>query len=487
MRGQRVRVNAHQRDVARQVLDAALAAVAPDAALQAHLHRDGNRLLADGAAYDLAACRRVIAVGAGKASGAMAAALEALLGDRLAGGLVIVKDGHTVPTQRIVLREASHPLPDERGVAATAELLALLGGGAADDLVILLLSGGGSALLEQPAPGLDLRELQATNDLLLRSGATIAEVNAVRKHLSDTKGGGLARAAAPAAVLALVLSDVVASPLDVIASGPAAPDPTTFADAGAVLTRYDLWERVPAPVAGRLREGMAGRLPETPKPGDAVFDRVHHLLVGSNAQAAEAAVARARALGLNTLLLSTYVEGEAREVGRLLAALARELAFHARPVERPACLVLGGETTVTVRGHGLGGRNQEVALVAVPGVAEHADILTLSAATDGGDGPTEAAGAWADGTSLARARALGLDPLEHLARNDAYHFFAALDDLLVTGPTLTNANDLMFVYAFRDGNAGDASAGGPSPGLATLGHPPPSEEGWSKSSLLAVN
>src|SRR5579884_1750300 len=437
-----------QRDLARSVLDAALAAVAPDAAIRRHVQRDGRWLVVDGERYDLERYRRVVVVGAGKASGLMAQCVEDLLGDRLNAGLVIVKDGYAVPTKRIAVREAAHPLPDARGVAATGELLTLLLGLDGRDLVLLLLSGGGSALLEQPAPGLDLAALQATTDLLLRAGATIGELNAVRKHLSAVKGGGLARAAGGATVLALVLSDVVGSPLDVIASGPAAADTSTYADALAVLARYDLTDRVPAAVAAHLRAGAAGERPETPKPGAPELESVRHVLVGDVAQAAEAAVARARELGLQALLLSTYVEGEAREVGRVLAALARELAAHGRPLARPACLVLGGETTVTVRGAGLGGRNQEVALGALPDLAGLADVLVLSAATDGGDGPTDAAGAWADGTSLARATALGLDPLDYLARNDAYHFFAALDDLLRTGPTLTNVNDLMFVYAF---------------------------------------
>ncbi|HZS00184.1 MAG TPA: glycerate kinase [Chloroflexota bacterium] len=437
-----------QRQVARDVLAAALAAVAPEAAVRRHLRRVGDRLLADDAEYDLTRYRRVRVVGAGKASGAMAAAVEPLLGDRLDGGLVIVKDGHTVPTSRVALREAGHPTPDARGLAATAELLSRVRGLRADDLLVVLLSGGGSALLEQPVPGVDLAALQATTDLLLRAGAAIGELNAVRKHLSLVKGGGLARLAAPATVLAVVLSDVLGNPLDVIASGPLAPDPTTYADAGAVLARYDLWDRVPPAVATHLRAGLAGRAPETAKPGDPAFARVRHAVIADNAVAADSAVARARALGLNTLLLSTYVEGEAREVGHVLAALARELAERGQPLSRPACLVLGGETTVTVRGSGTGGRNQEVALGAVTRLAGLDGALVLSAATDGGDGPTDAAGAWADGTSLARASALGLDPRAYLARNDAYHFFAALGDLLSTGPTLTNVNDLMFVYAF---------------------------------------
>jgi hydroxypyruvate reductase len=324
----------------------------------------------------------------------------------------------------------------------------LLDGLTPADLVIALLSGGGSALLENPAAGLTLADLQRTTDLLLRSGAAIGEVNAVRKHLSAVKGGGLARRAAPARLVALVLSDVVGSPLDVIASGPTVPDLTTFRDASTVIERYDLWSALPERVVARLQAGLAGAVPETPKPDDPVFSRVQTAVVGSNAHAARAAAARATEMGFHVQVLSTYVEGEAREVGRVLAALAREIDASGQPLPRPACLVLGGETTVTVRGEGRGGRNQEVALGCAPGVAGLADVLVLSAATDGGDGPTDAAGAWVDGTTALRARALGLDVDAFLARNDSYAFFAALGDLLIIGPTLTNVNDLMFVYAF---------------------------------------
>jgi hydroxypyruvate reductase len=432
---------------AQAILAAGLAAVAPRTALARHLRREGDLLLADGVAYDLGAHARVLLVGAGKASAEMAAAVEDLLGPHVSDGLVITKDGHAVPTRRVAVREASHPLPDARGVAATAALRALLDSAGERDLVLVLLSGGGSALLEQPADGLTLGDLQTTTDALLRAGATIDELNAVRKHLSAVKGGNLARAAAPAKVLVLVLSDVVGNPLDVIASGPCAPDPTTYADALAVLARYQLAEAVPPAVRAHLEAGARDERPETPKPGDPVFARVRHVIIGDNAQAAAACVAEAERRGLRALLLSTFVEGEAREVGRVLGALARELRVHGRPLAPPACLVLGGETTVTVRGPGRGGRNQEVALGAARALAGLADLLVVSVATDGGDGPTDAAGACADGTTLARAAALGLDPQAHLARNDAYPFFQALGDLLVTGPTRTNVNDLLLVLA----------------------------------------
>jgi len=308
--------------------------------------------------------------------------------------------------------------------------------------------------LTLPAPGLTLADLQEVTDLLLRVGATIGELNAVRKHLSQLKGGDLARRAAPAAVIGLILSDVVGDPLDVIASGPTAPDPTTFADAWVVLERYGLTSSVPAPVRQHLQAGRAGLLPETPKPGDPLFDRVQNVVVAGNRLAAEAAVTAAQAQGLDALLLSTFVEGEARQVARVAAALAKEVARPADrpsvagPVQRPACLVWGGETTVTVRGRGTGGRNQELALAAALAMDGLPDVLLVALGTDGTDGPTDAAGAVATGETVARARAQGMDPVAYLDDNNSYAFFEGLGDLIRTGPTGTNVNDLMFLFAF---------------------------------------
>ncbi len=436
-----------ERELALDVMGAALAAVEPQGAVRRHVSRQGDVLRVAGREYDLRRYRRVLVVGAGKASAGMAAALEDLLGDRLTGGIVSVKDGHGVPLRRVDIREARHPLPDERGVRATQEMLTLVRGAGEDDLVLAVLSGGGSALLVAPVEGVTLADLQTLTDLLLRSGATIGELNAVRKHLSQVKGGQLARAAAPATVVALLVSDVVGSPLDTIASGPTAADATTFAEAWAVLERHDLVQRAPMAAIRYLQQGLRGQVPETPKPGDPILARVQNVIVASNALAAEAALERARELGLHAMLLSTYIEGEAREVGRVCAGITREMALSGRPLSRPACLVGGGETTVTVRGQGLGGRNQELALGAAPGLAGLERVLIGALATDGGDGPTDAAGALADGTTMARARERGLDPYRCLAENDSYRFFQALGDLLVSGPTLTNVNDLMFMFA----------------------------------------
>jgi hydroxypyruvate reductase len=316
------------------------------------------------------------------------------------------------------------------------------------DVVVCLISGGASALLCQPREGLTLEDLQHVTRALLKSGATINELNAVRKHLDTVKGGELARLAQPSQVVSLILSDVVGNPLDVIASGPTAPDPTTYVEAIAVVERYKLRRLLPARVCQLLQAGAEGRLAETPKPGDPLFTNVLNLVVGSNQQAAAAAAAEAERLGLHVLLLSTYIEGEAREVGKVLAGLAREMVATNRPLPRPACVIAGGETTVTVRGDGLGGRNQELALGAATRLAGLQDVLVVGLATDGADGPTDAAGALADGTTLARAATQGLDPDAALANNDAYRFFEPLGDLLKLGPTRTNVNDLMLVFAF---------------------------------------
>jgi len=375
----------------------------------------------------------------------MARAVEDILEDRVTAGLVVVRTGYTTPLRRITLREAGHPLPDPAGEAAARKILSLVSGLSPNDLVVCLISGGGSALLPLPREGLTLRDKVDTTDLLLRSGADITEINTVRKHLSRIKGGQLARAAAPARLVTVVVSDIVGSPLDAIASGPTVPDGTTFADALAVLDKYGLTARVPAAVLATLRRGAAGALPETPKPGDPAFDRAFATIIADGAAAARAAAAEAERLGFHALLLSTYIEGEAREVGRALAGIAREIAGTGQPVPRPACIVCGGETTVTVTGTGRGGRNQEVALGAARPLAGLPETLIVSFATDGVDGPTDAAGAVADGTTLARARARGLEPARHLADNNAYPLLDAIGDLIRIGPTNTNVNDLMVI------------------------------------------
>ncbi|MFV9506287.1 MAG: glycerate kinase type-2 family protein [Oscillochloridaceae bacterium umkhey_bin13] len=433
-------------------LAAALAAVDPAAAVQRQLRRDGDQLWVGGRSFDLQTIERIILVGAGKAGAPMARAAAEALGERLTAGLVVVKDGHLEPavdlpaTLRLV--EAGHPVPDERGVAAAQAMTELLHDLTDRDLVLALISGGGSALLTLPVAGVSLADLQALTGALLASGAPIGAINTLRKHLDQLKGGGLARLAHPAPLATLILSDVVGSPLEMIASGPTVADPGTYADALAILEQYDLVAQTPPALLDHLRAGLAGQQPETLKPGDPILAGVSNLLVGDNRTAAEAALAAAHQAGFQPVLLTTSLEGEAREAGGFLAAILREIATSGQPVARPACLIAGGETTVTLRGDGKGGRNQELALAAMAGLAGLTNVALVALATDGGDGPTDAAGAVVTGTSLARAQGLGLDPHAHMARNDAYPLFAALGDLLQPGPTGTNVNDLTLLFAW---------------------------------------
>ena len=314
--------------------------------------------------------------------------------------------------------------------------------------MLCLISGGGSALMTLPVEGVTLSDMRDLTDLLLRVGATINEINVIRKHLDALKGGNLARLAHPARVVSLILSDVVGNPLDVIASGPTVPDSSSFAEAYGLLQRYGLLSEVPGSVQDHLRRGVRGEIDDTPKDGDAIFQHTQDLIVASNDIAARAAERAAQGLGFHTLLLSTFVEGEAREVAKVYAALAKEVLASGRPVPRPACIIAGGETTVTVTGQGKGGRNQEMALAGAICIQGLDNVAIVCLATDGTDGPTDASGALADGMTTERARALGLDPWAYLENNDSYRFFARLDDLLLTGPTNTNVNDLALVFVW---------------------------------------
>lgn len=432
------------------IMQAALDAVDPYAAVRAHLRVADGTLWAGDRPFALNALQRIVVIGAGKAGAPMARAVEDVLGDAIAAGLVVVKQGHGAPTARIEIVEARHPLPDEAGVAAGARVLDLAASAGADDLVLALISGGGSALMEAPA-GISLADLQAMTDALLACGATINEINCLRKHMSRVKGGQLARAASPAALVTLVLSDVVGSPLDVIASGPTVPDTGTWADAWAVVEKYALAESLPAAVMVRLCAGVRGEVPDTPKAGDPIFARATTQIVGDNRVAALAACRRAQELGYHALLLTTYLEGEAREVAKLVVALAREVVAGGQPVPAPACLILGGETTVTLgSAPGTGGRNQELALAAALGIAGRERITIASLATDGSDGPTDSAGGLVDGATVKLGEASGLDADAMLRRHDAYPYLRATGDLLVSGPTQTNVNDLVFVWVEAD-------------------------------------
>jgi hydroxypyruvate reductase len=435
-----------------RVLCAALEAVDPAQAISHYLRREGNRLEVDGQTYDLDRFQRVYLVGAGKAGAPMARAIAGALGNRLTRGLVIVKDGYAGSENgstdaRIEIVEAGHPLPDERGVEASRRVVELVKAAGPEDLLICLISGGGSALLTSPTGGVTLSDLQSLTSALLRAGAAIGEINALRKHLDTVKGGGLARQSAQTTKIVLVLSDVVGDKLDVIASGPFCADASTFKDAWNVLERFHLRETAPPSILEVLDGGLRGDIPETPKPGDPLFRGVQHVLVGSNLQAARAAQNQAMEEGFQSVLLTTSLQGEARQAGLFLSALAHQIDTNGYPARRPACLIAGGETTVTLTGNGLGGRNQEVALAAVEDLAGLPGTILVTLATDGGDGPTDAAGAVVSGETLGRSRDIGLDPGQSLVENDSYHFFDRLDDLLRPGPTCTNVNDLAFVFA----------------------------------------
>ncbi|MCC6611509.1 MAG: glycerate kinase [Burkholderiales bacterium] len=414
--------------VLKQMLDAAVAAALPAKCLPPHLPPRPRG--------------RTIVVGAGKAATSMARAVETHWDGPLAG-LVVTRYGHAVPCERIEVVEAAHPVPDAAGQAAAERILGRVANLSAEDLVLCLISGGGSALLAAPAAGLTLEDKQAVNRALLRSGANIAEMNCVRKHLSRVKGGRLAAACAPAAVLTLTISDVPGDDPSVVASGPTAPDPTTFAEALAVLRKYGIAE--PRAVLDHLRAARD----ETPKPGDARLRRARTVVIATAQHALEAAAGVARAHGVTPVILGDAIEGEAREVALVHAGIARQVARHGQPAPPPCVLLSGGETTVTVRGAGRGGRNAEFMLGLAIALDGHPGIHALAADTDGIDGTEDNAGCLLGPDTLARAASRGLDARRMLAANDAYGFFSGIGDLVMTGPTLTNVNDFRAVLVSR--------------------------------------
>lgn len=397
---------------------------------------------------DLGDYERVIAVGAGKATAPMAAALEDLLQARLDDGVISVKYGHGVPLDRVIVREAGHPVPDENGLSATREILTLLFGLGSRDLVFVLISGGGSALLDAYPEGIGLAEAQQTFGTLLSSGAPIQDINIVRKHISGVKGGQLARLALPATVITLVLSDVIGDPLPSIASGPTVPDPSTFADALDVLDRYNVRDQIPEPVLAYLDAGGAGKIPETPKEGEKGWHRCHTFLVGNNRRALEAAAGRAKELGLPPTILTAEMEGEASVVGREVAATLKGVLERGEPTGPPCCLIAGGETTCTLHKEaGEGGRNQELALAAAVELRGIPDAVVLAGGTDGTDGPTDAAGGIVDGGTVERGEDEGLDARDYLERHDAYNYLKSTGCLIKTGPTMTNVMDILLLLA----------------------------------------
>jgi hydroxypyruvate reductase/glycerate 2-kinase len=426
-----------RKELATEIFYAALKAVDPYNAVK--LYTDKIRSV-----YQNGSFKRLIVTGFGKAACSMSKAMEDNLGDLIDTGILITKYGHSMSQESMIkIYEAGHPVPDENGLRGTEEIIKILKNADKNTLVVCLVSGGGSALLVSPYEGISLDEKQKITQLLLKAGADINELNTVRKHISKVKGGRLAEIAYPAKMISLVLSDVIGDRLDVIASGPTAPDKTTYNHAIGVLEKYKLTEKAPESVINMLGNGAKGLIPETPKDDNPVFEKVENIIIGSNIKALEAAKTKAGSLGFKPEIISSEITGEARDVGKWLADIARSKRSNSS--NRLNCLISGGETTVTVKGNGMGGRNMELALAFAMEIECVEGITLLSAGTDGTDGPTDAAGAIVDGQTVKKAKTTGLNPEEYLNNNDSYNFFKKIDELLVTGPTGTNVMDIQIM------------------------------------------
>lgn len=434
------------RSMLRRLIGAGLQAADPSQALLRTVHRTGHRLHVGRRRYDLRSFERIVVVGAGKASAGMAQALEGVLGRYLDGGLVVVKKGHRLPTKRITILEAGHPVPDRAGLSAAKQLHARVTELGARDLLFVLLSGGASSLLPAPVDGVSLAEKQRLTQMLLRSGATIHEMNVVRKHLSTIKGGRLAEASR-ARIVSLILSDVIGDELTVIGSGPTTPDPSTFGEAITILTQRGLWTTMPASIRRYLRWGDRGEVRETPKAWSTRFRSVQQVIIGNNEQALVAVTEAAQRAGLRTVHVKTPLVGEAFAAGTAFASLAECLSAGTKRLRRPFCVVAGGETTVTVTGNGTGGRAQEFAVAAACEIAGLSKVWIAAVGTDGTDGPTDVAGAVVSGDTLDQATRAGVSLRRALSRHDTYPALKALKSHVVTGPTGTNVNDLYLLLA----------------------------------------
>jgi len=438
------------RSEARKIFDASLEPVNPYEAVSRSVRLDGTRLiLGQGdqqlVELDLNEYKQIFLVGGGKATAPMARAIEDLLGNRIDAGVINVKYGFTEKLSFTEIIEADHPLPDQNGVDGTKKILDILNRAGEKDLIFSLISGGGSALLPHPAGQINLTEKQVVTRNLLECGASIDEINTIRKHISDSKGGQMARAAFPATTVNLMLSDVVGDRMDVIASGPFVPDMSTFKESWQILERYGL-EDIPVSVREHLKRGMENNIPDTPKDGDPIFGPVSNFIIGSNILALEAARDEAEKLGYKSLILSSMIEGETRDVARVHTGIAMETLKSGMPLNPPACIISGGETTVTIQGKGLGGRNQEFCLAASIDISDLPPrVVILSGGTDGNDGPTDAAGGIVDPLTVKRGQDMGLDVSEYLAGNDSYNYLKKTGDLLMTGPTNTNVMDVRLI------------------------------------------
>ncbi len=424
------------------IFNVGLKAVDPEACIHRICKLENNIFKVNNKSYDLSLFECIVVLGMGKAAATMAKALEDILKDRIAAGLVLVKYDHVEHLEFISLIEAGHPIPDANGIKGAKELIKMAGDADEKTLVINLISGGGSALMTLPAKGITLKDKQETTKIFLGCGATIHEINTIRKHLSCIKGGLLAKTVYPATLICLVLSDVVGDDLDIIACGPCMPDPGTFINCLEIIQTYNLKDLLPKAVIKHFEKGQASMIPETPKLGEVIFEKVSHTIIASNIKALHEAEKKAKSLGYNTMLLSSMIEGETRDAAAFHTAIAKEILATGYPLKPPACILSGGETTVTLKGDGKGGRNQEFALASAIKIQDQDHIVVLSAGTDGTDGPTDAAGAFADNTTFQRAYVLGLKPELFLQNNNAYPFFEQLSDLFKTGPTNTNVMDI---------------------------------------------
>jgi len=419
-----------------------LEAVDPTKLTASCLKLTNEVLKVGGIEFDLSRWDSIHVIGMGKASAKMAFTLEQILGERIKGGLVLIPYQTRMELKRIKIHIGGHPIPNEAGMEGTQRMVKLLGGLTKSDLVFCLISGGGSALLTLPPSPITLEDKRQLTRLMLECGASIDEINTLRKHLSQSKGGRLAKYAFPATIVSLILSDVVGDRIDTIASGPTVPDDTTFADCLEIIEKYRLRDKVPRRVLHYLQQGLEGRVGETPKRGDPIFENSQYLVIGNNLMALRSAAAKAEELGYRPFILSSYIEGEAREVALFHSAIVKEVLGSSNPLPAPACLISGGETTVTVKGNGIGGRNLEFVLQLAMEIDGFPRVTVLSAGTDGIDGNSDAAGALADGGTVSKAAHLGLNPQSFLDNNDSYTFFRELGDLILTGPTETNVLDV---------------------------------------------
>lgn len=432
------------RIVAEQIFLSGVESVLPDRLIRRQVKIEDSTLLISSLKFSLDKINRILVVGAGKASAMMAKEIENILGSRIEDGHVVVKYGHAVALKYIAITEAGHPVPDSNGYLATHKILEIVTRAEENDLVICLLSGGGSALLADFPEGCTLNDVIITNDLLLKSGADIQETNAVRKHLSKVKGGQLAKATYPATLVSLILSDVIGDPLDAIASGPTVPDTSTFVDAMNVLKKHELSSKIPKPVLSHLQKGVNKLFPETPKPGDSIFNNTNNLIIGKNKVALDAASQKAKSAGLNPIIITSTLDGNTIRVTEQLVNMALKFQSDSA-IRKPCCLLFGGETTLKVSGSGLGGRNQHLALVGASLLKNKKGITFLSAGTDGSDGPTSAAGAVVNSKTIEQATKIGIEIQNYLNDFNSFHFFDKVGGHIITGPTMTNVMDLIVV------------------------------------------